>query len=421
MNKKKNATKIPYDFHQKVEKTSLTRLAGIVTGARMNLVAQRGFLLKYLPPFLIAFIYFQTSLPFFNIFFVLSYTAGSVIWYLIIRKITGRVFIALMTMLFWISPLFSIDIKDLYIVVPSHLYLAFFTFDTAHIIGLFLSPIPLYFLLSFLKKPVFNSFIYSIIGFSFIFLISPFSMMNLLIIATVFTFSEVLIGEGRVKLLRYILVVIISILLSSFWYHPQFILDLIASSQWKPTIATFTNLIPLLFFLIPISGTILFLIFDRKPQLQVLFISIVLVIIYTLIYFSENVLTIKVIPLPERFKPELSLSLSLLLSIILSNLNLLTAVIVIKLRRHTNKWFERIPYWLSSFVAGYIATWSIMMLWVNYSVIRNIDPNHLRSGLVVTFDLSKWLLSRFLGMAITLLTVLFLLKIRKNFLSSKNE
>ena len=427
--KKKKTGKIPYDFTPKVEKTPLFRLSGVVAGARMDLVKRRGRLVQYIPPFVVGLIYFLYCTPFiknntFQLIMTLSLVTGGVFWFYLLRFVTTRTFIAFFTVIAWISPLFNVSTKSFPLPLPSLVVLGFIASDNAHIIGLLLIPIPLYYSLKFLRKPLFPYFLTAIISVSFVGLISPFSLLNFIIISLIFGFSEVMLGQGRLKFIRLITIIMCGILLTSFWYHPGFILSLLNSQSWRYTIASLSALAPLLFFVIPVVSIVSFLIFDRKPQLQPLFLSFAITTVYGFIHFSELTLGVR-IAIPFRFLPEYALGASFLLGVIIANSAYLLTVFVLKKSAVNYRWLPFLPYILSSFFLGFILTSIIINLADFINTVQSINLPRVQGVAAVIDNKVNWisqsgtLLSHALGFIITTATALWLYNLYKFFTIDK--
>jgi hypothetical protein len=77
------------------------------------------------------------------------------------------------------------------------------------------------------------------------------------------------------------------------------------------------NLIPLSFFIFPVFGTFAFLIFDRRPKLQPLFISLSLTVFFGLIYLVRTNLVDITLSDNGRFGAELTLALSFFWGIVI--------------------------------------------------------------------------------------------------------
>lgn len=455
LNDKGREGKIRFDFKSEVpqvEKTSLSRLAGIVAGSRDILRRRRGNFLKFIPPLIILILYFLSAFPlllvklpvfYINspvlmvpvylmslvsglrarapvILFVLFFTLGGYLWYMLVRHFTGRVSLAFLTVLLWISPVFAVEINGSYVRLSAPVFLAGSTGDISHIIGLSLLPLPIYWLVWFLRNPGYKFFLLGAISLSFILLISPFAFVNLFIIAMVFGISEMLLGQGRIKVARLLFIFLVGILLTSFWYHPRVILELFRSNEWREGTSVFKNLLPISFFAVPVCGTILFLIFDRKPHLQSIFIAIILVIVYGLINFSENVLVKRIVPVPMRFLPEFSLSMSLFLATLISLASYFVAHYLIKLFRKTNVWLENIPYLLWSFTIGFMLIWTADIIITALSLSGYSQEDWVGGYTLSLGGLSETsaggILSQLVGISVSLAAAFFMKSMRKKVL-----
>jgi hypothetical protein len=144
---------------------------------------------------------------------------------------------------------------------------------------------------------------------------SPFALFVMMVVLVVITFSEMILNSGRIKLLRFLWVLVISAGLCSFWYNPQFVSLSLASPSGKAVVTALKNLIPLSFFLIPILGSFAFLIFDKRPQLQPLFIALGLTVVFGLLSFAESLASFAVSG-QRRYLPEVMLSIAFLWGIV---------------------------------------------------------------------------------------------------------
>lgn len=147
--------------------------------------------------------------------------------------------------------------------------------DGSHVVSLALAPMVAYLTLRFLKNGGFNFALLSSLGSALVALTSPFGAFVLLVFLSICTFSEILLGRGRVKFLRLLVCLGLSLGFSSFWYNPFFVKKIIFESwQGQTLAAVLRNMIPISFFVLPVVGTFGFLLFERKPDLQSLFVSL---------------------------------------------------------------------------------------------------------------------------------------------------
>ncbi len=188
--------------------------------------------------------------------------------------------------------------------------------DGAHIASLSLTPLICLLLLRFLRTGRFWTGILTALGTTLVALTSPIGLLVLTIFMGVITFSEMLLGNGRLKFLRFLVVLALVVGFSAFWYNPKFALLTIQSSQGQMVKKTLANLLPVSFFLLPILGVLGFLLFENQPQLQPMFVAFFLTIGFGLFSLGAGV----VHPAPSRFLPAFGISLAFLIGIIVIGL-----------------------------------------------------------------------------------------------------
>jgi hypothetical protein len=243
-----------------------------------------------------------------------SYSYGIRIWlvvfqiflpfslYLFVREITGRKVMGFLSALIAMLPIG--------IFLPTRLEMGIYASDGAHMASLTLTPLVSLLLLKFLRNGNFMACIWAATGSTIVVLTSPLGFGVLLIFMTIMVFSEMLLGQGRLKILRLLMVLILTAGFSAFWYNPGHIMLVWQSEQGQLVRKILGNLIPISLFLVPLLGTLGFLLFENRAHLQPLFLAIFLTIIFTLFSFGSEL----VYPAPGRFIPALGLSLSYLLA-----------------------------------------------------------------------------------------------------------
>lgn len=285
----------------------------------------------WLPPILVFCSNLFLVLPFFSqlltkldftvLILLIAYVLGPVCFYFYVWEITSRRSISFIASLIYTLP-------------TSRLSQAIISGDRAHIIALTFVPLVLIFLFRFLRQKTVNLAIILTVGITLIALISPFGLFTLLIFIGTLTYSEMLLGQGRAKLFYTFLVLATSAGLSAFYYHPEFVFKIFQGEQGRALLTTIWNLVPLSFFLVPTIGAFTFLIFDRKPNLQPIFLASGSFFVFFLLVLVGTHISSTYVPIPSRFLPELSLSAAFLSALILvwiSNI-LKTGKILEKLR-----------------------------------------------------------------------------------------
>ena len=225
-------------------------------------------------------------------------------YYVFIKKISGRKLVAL----------FALMIVSLPIVpfLKTRIEMALTGIEGPHVASLTLMPLAIYGLLAFLHSGGIKNMIIATISAALVGLTSPFGFVTYSIFASITTFSEVLLGTGRLKSTRFIAVIILVVGLSSFWYNPAFFVWLVTGPLGEQVANTISNLIPISIFSLPVLGIFGYLLFDRKPNLQPLFLAFFFTIAFTMIIFAG---TGFVFSHPSRYLTELGISLALLVSI----------------------------------------------------------------------------------------------------------
>lgn len=246
---------------------------------------------------------FSYSLQYVNILFFVILPISS---YFFVKKITHRKLIAFLSIFFVVLPLNYF--------AETRIYGAFLSSDGAHIAALSVMPFTLLALFNFLKNGTGKSLVIASLSSALIVLISPFGLATYLIFACVLIFSEMLLGSGRRKLLRFLTVLLFAGAVSAFWYNPSFSFWLLTGPLGMEVRRTVFKLLPISLFAVPVLTIFGYLLFDRKPALQPVFLASFFVIVFATISMAGG----GIFPSsPSRYIPEIGLSLSFFLSVII--------------------------------------------------------------------------------------------------------
>lgn len=241
-----------------------------------------------------------------NIIFFLAFPIS---FYLFIKLVSGRKLVALLATLFASLPIYPF--------VKVRIESTFFAVEAPHIASLTIIPLALFGLLAFLRKGGVKNLILASISSALVALTSPFGFITYVLFSAVTVFSEMLLGSGRLKLFRFLVVFVLAAGLSSFWYNPAFFTWMIAGPMGGEIRQTAAKLLPISFFLLPALGAFGFLLFDRKPGLQAVFLASFYTLFLGIIvlagggFFPSH---------PSRYTPEFGISLSFLLAIFITRL-----------------------------------------------------------------------------------------------------
>lgn len=234
----------------------------------------------------------------FYIFFPFSY-------YVFVRWITKRKLAAYIATLFISLPLFPF--------ARTRIIDGLLGNDAPHVASLTLVPIALYGILSFVRHGRIVNLIIASVASAFVALTSPFSFFAFAFFAGVCTFSEILLGEGRLKIARLFTVIFFAASLCSFWYHPAFFYWMIVGPMGEDVRDVLGKLLPISFFAAPVLGVFGFLLFDRRENLQPLFLATFSTVVFALIVMAGG----GFVPShPVRYASELGLSAALFMGVV---------------------------------------------------------------------------------------------------------
>ncbi len=195
--------------------------------------------------------------------------------------------------------------------VQGRIKMAFLVGDGGHIVSVGFVPLVALPLLAFLRTGRFSRLVLAAFGMALIALTTLFGSLAGLMTLGVVAFSELLQGRGRIKLIRFGLFVLVALGFVAFWYNPTFVLSYFNTERGQTISKTLVNLIPLSFVVLPVFGAFGFLLFEKKKQLQPLFIALGLTAMYTVIFFADY--SSHLFPShPRRYYPELGFALSVL-------------------------------------------------------------------------------------------------------------
>ena len=229
-------------------------------------------------------------------------------FYYLAREVSGRKLVGFIASFIAILPVG--------VFLPARVNLGLLAQDGAHVVSLTLMPLICLLLLRFLRRGNFWTGLLTAAGTTAVALTSPIGALVLAIFMGVITFSEMLLGQGRLKALRFIVVLVLTVGFSAFWYNPRFILLTIQSSPGQILTKIFFNLLPISFFLLPLLGVFGFLLFENRPNLQPMFIAFFLTVGFGLFSLGAGVAH----PSPSRFIPALGMALAFLTGILMTTL-----------------------------------------------------------------------------------------------------
>lgn len=182
--------------------------------------------------------------------------------------------------------------------------------DGAHVIAFSLMLLVVLYIRSFVSIGNGDLAILAVVGATIVALISPFALFNLLILGFIATVAEGFVGEMRLKLARYIFLCIYIFGLSLFWYYPHFVQQILFQRNINSALNKFWSIFPLMIPLIPLLGTITFLVFDRRPVLKPIFMSLGIFTTYFLLFIMSKSINASGIFIASRYFVEMAFALS---------------------------------------------------------------------------------------------------------------
>ncbi|RJR15328.1 hypothetical protein C4579_02580 [Candidatus Microgenomates bacterium] len=246
--------------------------------------------------------YFLTSVTIF------AYIGGSISAYFFVWYLNKRTIPAVLTGLLMFLPLFPFS-QD----TPMRLQQALLNKDGAHVIAAALMPVVLLLYIEFTrthrKKLRRLFYILSIITG----LISFLGFLILLLFMVLVSISEALIGQGKQKVLVFVKLGGV-VLLALVGIYNFSLVPMLVSEQGSAAFAFLGNLIPITIVVTPVFAIFAFLLFDRRPKQQPVFIAVTFSLFSFLATLAGDFLA-----LPQnRFAVEARFSSAFLFALILT-------------------------------------------------------------------------------------------------------
>lgn len=285
------------------------------------------FYLFYNPllPFLISGFHFITHLDFsylYRIIVGLAYIASPLTLYLFVKYLTRKELPAVIAALAFststnffafLSPGILDDLK-IHGFVPWKLIGLAIYGQGPHIIALALIPLAALFFLHTLKYPSLKYYVLTGIMTALVALTHWPSFMILILMQIVLLFSEILLGHTFRKFKTAFFCFLLTYGFAAFWLNPAF-LARSYSLGGEEVLANWVKLIPISFVVVPITITILFLIFDRRPRLQPFQVAFFWFVIPLVFIIAYNNYDKALVPKPDFLTPELTMASAVLLAV----------------------------------------------------------------------------------------------------------
>jgi hypothetical protein len=189
----------------------------------------------------------------------------------------------------------------------SRILMSFVGFDSPHIASLSILLAVILLVHGFVKNGGMLRLWLVVLGIVLVGLTSPTGFLSLVVFAGITVFSEMLLGDGRIKVIRAVMAFGSAMGVMCFWYSPGFLYWLVMGDVGLELRAVVARLVPVSMFLVPVVGIFGYLLFDRKPTWQPIFLAL----FYTGSFFAVNVASGW-----HKFLGEFGLSLAFLVAIV---------------------------------------------------------------------------------------------------------
>lgn len=246
-------------------------------------------------------------------FVLIFYALSSISWYGYALLISKNRITALLMGLLILLPSFP-----LFPNFPDRLLHGLTRGDGGHIASLGILPLALIAFEWFLKNGNRTALTLYALLTTLIGLLSFFSVAVIFIFQVVLTTATILLSSGKIKIKRLLGSVFIVFGLLVLIYNGA-IAALFFSDAGRSVFTVFQNLIPISFFLVPVLGIIIFLVFDRRPQLSSLFIAFSCALIFGLLNFVGVFIVDSSVFNKIRFSAEAEITQAFLIAYLLTS------------------------------------------------------------------------------------------------------
>ena len=258
-----------------------------------------------------------------RILFIGSFSISTVGVYLLVRQLTRRHVTAIFAAIVYLMPPVPVFVltylrQGLYQAELSSAknFITIIYGDGAHFLGLALIPFAIIFLLRYLKGASRGAALVCVLLCALIFLSDRSATLTLLLILASVAVTELFLGLARVKIRRFLLVVLLSLGLVSFWYTPTFLITslLLWQNQLAENLRFF---FPLSFIISVLAMLFSFVFFAKHERRQPIFVFSLLAIVFLTIMLEWVLTGHSLVPHPHRLFANLNMFFAIVISLIL--------------------------------------------------------------------------------------------------------
>lgn len=242
---------------------------------------------------------------------IVSFICSPVLFYPFVYLVTRRHLPAIITSLLMLLPISLISET---VALPLELGLA--ENDGAHVVAFTLLAPTLSFFYFFVRTGKKMWLALLILSAALVSAVSFFTQFMMICCWFFITLSEILLGNSLIKSKRFIGATLLHILVVFVVYNVAAV-PMFVTQSGRAAVSTVFDLIPLLFFLVPVLGTFAFLIFDRRPSLQPFFIAASLTLTFYLLRFLGDSFGSDFPIAGDRYEVELTFTRAFLIGLII--------------------------------------------------------------------------------------------------------
>ena len=184
--------------------------------------------------------------------------------------------------------------------------------EMQHVAGLFFLPLAGIFFLKFIRHGTPRNLAWGVVLAAFLALTSRAALWAFFILSFVLIISDSLLPRKRLKIRRAIFFTILFLCLSAFWYTPLFWGENLKLIYEMGILHGFGVLFPITFVVLPILGTVILLLCDRRSKRHIPLTIFLFYLFFGGTVFAGEFFGLSFAPKPHRYLLELHLASSLL-------------------------------------------------------------------------------------------------------------
>ena len=260
-----------------------------------------------------------------RILFIVAFILSTVGLYLLVRELARRQVTPILAAVLYLIPPIPIialalaknDFLELGIEGAKSFFMIMYG-DTSHFLALSLVPFAMLFFFKFLKEGTKKDLFVVVFICTLVLLINRSQSFYLGIILLISTTGEAILGLARIKIFRFLQVLIFSIALSAFWYVSNFWIEGYKVFG-ENAFANLELLFPLPFIIGILSLLFSFVFFAKREDRQLIFVTFSTFIVFFSIILVWFLHGRSLMPYPHRLLPNLIMFGAIIVALTLSS------------------------------------------------------------------------------------------------------